>query len=80
MYIIALSCFAMFLFYLKRYSDNLRVEIVVVHNKFVVVQIDRATGNIVFVRHRHYAQVLINELCLNNVNTSSLYNNVYEGN
>ena len=80
MYIIALSCFTMFLFYLKGYSDTLSVEIVVVRNKFVVVEIDRATGNVVFVRQRHYAQVLINELCLNNGNTSSLYNNVYEGN
>ena len=80
MYIITLSCFNMFLFCLKGYSDTLRVEIVVVHNKFVVVQTDKAAGNVVFVRQRHCAQVLINELCLNNVNTSSLCSNVYEGN
>ena len=38
------------------------------HNKFLVVPIDKASGNVAFICQRHYAQVLVNELGLNNVN------------
>ena len=38
------------------------------YNTFVVVPIDKTNGNIVFGCQRHYAQVSINELDLNNVN------------
>ena len=38
------------------------------HNQFVVVSIDHVSGNVAFFCQRHYAQVLINELGLSNVN------------
>ena len=38
------------------------------HNKLVVAPIDKASGNVAFVCQMHYAQVLINELGLNNFN------------
>ena len=43
-------------------------EIKTLHNKFIVVPIDKASGNVAFVLQRHYAQVLINEFGLNHVN------------
>ena len=39
------------------------------HNKSVVASVDNVSGNVPFVCKRHYAQVVINELGLNNVNT-----------
>ena len=38
------------------------------HNKSFVVPIGKTSSNVAFVCQRHYAQVLINELVLNNVN------------
>ena len=38
------------------------------HNKLIVVPNDKVSGNVVFVCHGHYAQFLINELGVNNVN------------
>ena len=48
------------------------------HNKFVVVvRNDKASGNVVFVCQRHYAQFLTDELGLNNVNNiTSTYTKV----
>ena len=43
------------------------------HNKFYVVPLDKASGNVAFICQRHYAQDLINELGLNNVNNISTY-------
>ena len=40
----------------------------ILHNKFVAFPIDKYDGNVDFVCQRHYAQVLINELSLNNSN------------
>ena len=37
------------------------------HKKFVVVPIDKASGNVNFVYQMRYAQALINELRLNNL-------------
>ena len=37
------------------------------HNKFVVVPIDKASNNVAFVCQRNYAQVFINNIGLNNV-------------
>ena len=38
------------------------------HNKFLVIPFDEASGNVAIVCQRHYAQVLIIELGENNVN------------
>ena len=38
------------------------------HNKFDIVLTDKASGNVAFVCQKHHAQVLINELGLNNAN------------
>ena len=43
----------------------------ILHNN-AVVPIDKSSGNAAFVCKRHYVQVLINELCLNNVNNITL--------
>ena len=37
------------------------------HNKFVVILNGKASGNVSFVCQKNYAQVLINELDLNNI-------------
>ena len=46
-------------------------ELRFLHNKFVVVSIDKASGNVAFVCQRHSDQVLVNDLGLNNVNTTT---------
>ena len=48
------------------------------HKKFVVVPIDKASGNVAFICQRHYANVLINELGLINAsaNQTSTYGNI----
>ena len=43
-------------------------ELKTLHKKFVVVPIDKTSGNVAFVCQRHYTQFLITELGLNNVN------------
>ena len=55
-----------FIFYLVN-TLRLKNKIVMeelkrLHNKFVVVAIGKASGNVAFVCQRHYAQVFINEL------------------
>ena len=46
-----------------------------VHKDFVVVSIDKATGNIVLVCKRFYASVITRELGLNNNSSTDTYNN-----
>ena len=41
-------------------------------NKFIIVPISKAGSNFAFICQRHYAQVLINELCLNAVKNIAL--------
>ena len=48
----------------KRITDELKL----LPKLFVVAPIKKASGNVVFFHQRYYAQVLINELGLNNVN------------
>ena len=47
-----------------------------VHKDFVVVSIDKATGNIVLVCKRFYASVITRTLVLNNNSSTNIYNNV----
>ena len=44
-------------------------ELLLLHNKFVFVPIDKASSYVHFVCQRQFAQVLISEVGLNNVNT-----------
>lgn len=44
------------------------------HNNYVVVPIDKATGNVAFVCQRFYALVIVNELGLNPQHASPTYN------
>ena len=46
-----------------------------IHKTFVVVPIDKATGNIVLVCKRFYASVITRELGLNNNSSTDTYNN-----
>ena len=46
-----------------------------IHNDFVVVPIDKATGNIALVCKRFYASVITRELGLNNNSSTDTYNN-----
>ena len=46
-----------------------------IHNDFVVVPIDKATGNIALVCKRFYAFVITRELGLNNNSSTDTYNN-----
>ena len=41
------------------------------HDKFLVVPIDKTSANVVFVCQRHYAKTLINKLGLNEANKST---------
>lgn len=49
------------------------MELQILHNKFFIVLIDKASGNVAFICQRYYAQVFINELSLNNVNNITRY-------
>ena len=46
------------------------------HNRFVVVPIDKASSNIAFVCKRFYAQVLVSELGLEKSNMCSTYEKI----
>ena len=46
------------------------------HNQFVIVPIDKASGNIAFVCKRFYAQVLVKELGLDGLAGSATYEKV----
>ena len=47
------------------------------HNKSVVVPINKASGNVAFICQKHYARVLINELGLNHVNNIKFYQRIH---
>ena len=46
-----------------------------IYKDFVVIPIDKATGNIVLVCKRFYASVITRELGLNNNSSTDTYNN-----
>ena len=50
------------------------------HSKFVIVPIDKASGNIAFVCKTFYAQVLVNELGLNGLSKCKTYEQVSNSN
>ena len=55
-------------------DKNIIKDLQTLHNKFVIVPIDKASGNVAFICQRHYANVLIKELGLENTdNTSPTY-------
>ena len=59
---------------LKLNDEVTAEELKMLHKKFVVIQIDKSRVNVAFVCKRRYAQVLINELGLNDItNITSLY-------
>ena len=45
------------------------VELILLYNKFAFVSIDEASSIVHSVSQRHYAQVLISKIDINNVNT-----------
>ena len=47
-----------------------------IYKDFVVIPIDKATGNIVLVCKRFYASVITRTLVLNNNSSTNIYNNV----
>ena len=51
----------------KRITEELKL----LHDKSLVASVDNVSGNVAFVCKRRYAQIVINELGLNNVNTIS---------
>ena len=53
---------------LKLKDEIITDELKLLHDKFVVVPIDKASGNDAFVCQKHYVQVSISELRINNVN------------
>ena len=48
-------------------------ELKILHNKFVVVLINKARANVAFVYQIYYARVLVNEPGLNNVDNITTY-------
>ena len=48
------------------------------HNKYVIVPIDKATGNIAFVCKRFYASVIVDELGLRDQTSTSTYKSVID--
>ena len=57
-------------------SSDIRAALENVHKDFVVVPIDKATGNIALIFKRFYASVIVKELELGNNNTTDTYNSV----
>ena len=47
------------------------------HNKFNIVPIDKASDNAVFLYQTHHAQVFVNEFGLNNVNNRPSAQSMY---
>ena len=56
---------------LKVKDNIINEKLKMLQNKFIIVPIDKASDNVVFLYQTHYAQVLINEFGLNNVNSIS---------
>ena len=59
-------------------SLDIRTALENVHKDFVVVPIDKATGNIVLICKRFYASVIAKKLGLGNNNTRDTYNSIYQ--
>ena len=57
-------------------SPDIRAALENVQKDFVVVPIDKATGNIALVCKRFYASVIAKELGLGNNNTTDTYNSI----
>ena len=57
-------------------SPDIRAALENVHKDFVVVPIDKATGNIALICKRFYASVIAKELGLGNNNTTDTYNSI----
>ena len=59
--------------YTSKLKDKKRTEeLKMLYNKFAVVPTDKTSDNVAFVCQRHHAQVVITELCLNNVSNITL--------
>ena len=56
-------------------SSDVEIALDNIHKDFVVVPIDKATGNIVLVCEIFYASVITRELGLNNNSSTDTYNN-----
>ena len=54
-------------------SPHVKIELDKIHNDFVVVPIDKATGNIALICKRFYAYVIVKELGLMNSNANNTY-------
>ena len=57
-------------------SPDIRAALENVHKDFVVVPIDKATGNIALICKRFYASVIAKEFGLGNNNTTDTYNSI----
>ena len=57
-------------------SPDIRVALDNIHKDFVVVPIDKATGNIALICKRFYASVIAKELGLGNNNSTKTYNSI----
>ena len=56
-------------------SPDVKNTLVIIRKGFVVVRIDKATGNIALVCKRFYASVITRELGLNNNSSTDTHNN-----
>ena len=54
-------------------SPNVKQALLKIHEKFVVVPIDKATGNVSLICKRFYASVIVKELGLGNGNSTNTY-------
>ena len=57
-------------------SPDTRSALDRIHKEFVVVPIDKATGNITLICKRFYASVIAKELRLGNSNSTKTYNSI----
>ena len=48
-----------------------RKDLSVLHNRFIIAPIDKATGNVSFICKRFYAEVIVNELRLRGVKSKT---------
>ena len=58
-------------FYPLLQKHSIIKQLEVLHSKFVITPIDKASNNVAFICKRHYAQVLVDELGLENTNDSA---------
>ena len=56
------------------FSAQVKSELDKIHNDFVLVPIDKATGNIALICKRFYASVIVKELGLENSSCNATYN------